>query len=398
MIFSDQSGFRALHSLLTSLLKCTNDWYINIDKGKHKAVVYIDLKKAFDTVDHDILLRKLNFCGLKGKELSWFHSYLTDRRQCCKVNGRISTTDSITCGVPQGSCLGPLLFLVYINDLPSCLKNSLVSMYADESVSEINQAVNADLEALKGWLEGNKLSLNVAKTDTMIIGSNGKLGKIDSVDSTTPQFKIGSEDIKLVKQVKYLGVQVDHQLKWTSQLALTTNKISRGIGMLRYAKQYLPLSTVKTMDKSLVEPYFRYCCPVWGNAGVSVIEKLQKLQNRAAKLVTSSPFNVTTLPVIRALQWPTVRELIDFESQKMVFRSLKGDAPSYMNDMFTRVNNSTARSLRNAEVNLQVAIVEISRGQKCFLYRGAKLWNSLGTEAKNSSTLRAFKRGGKMNT
>ena len=98
MIFSDQSGFRALHSVLTSLLKCTNDWYLNIDKGKYTALVYIDLKKAFDTVDHDILLRKLNFCGLKGKELGWFRSYLTDRRQCCNVNGQISATDSITCG------------------------------------------------------------------------------------------------------------------------------------------------------------------------------------------------------------------------------------------------------------------------------------------------------------
>ena len=162
--------------------------------------------------------------------------------------------------------------------------------------------------------------------------------------------------------------------------------------MLRYAKQYLPLSTVKTMYKSLVEPYFRYCCPVWGNAGVTVIEKLQKLQNRAAKLVTNSPFDATALPVIRALQWPTVRELIDFESQKMVFRSLKGDAPSYMKDMFTRVNNSTARSLRNAEVDLRLPLLKSAGGQKCFSYRGAKLWNSLGTDAKNSSTLRAFKR------
>ena len=110
-------------------------------------------------------------------------------------------------------------------------------------MSYLNQAVNADLEALKGWLEGNKLSLNVAKTDAMI-GSNGKLRKIDSVDSTKPHFKIGSEDIKLVKEVKYLGIQVDHQLKWTSQLALTTNKISRGIGMLPYAKQYSRVSEI----------------------------------------------------------------------------------------------------------------------------------------------------------
>ena len=113
---------------------------------------------------------------------------------------------------------------------------------------------------------------------------------------------------------------------------------------------------------------------------MTVIEKLQKLQNRAAKLVTNSQFDATALPVIRALQWPTVRELIDFESQKMVFRSLKGDAPSYMNDMFTRVNNSTARSLRNAEVYLRLPLLKSAGGQKCFSYRGAKLWNSLGTD------------------
>ena len=159
--------------------------------------------------------------------------------------------------------------------------------------------------------------------------------------------------------------------------------------MLRYAKQYLRISTVMTMYKSLVEPYFRYCCPVWGNAGVTVIEKLQKLQNRAAKNVTNSPFDATTLPVIRARQWPNVRELIEFESQKMVFRSLKGDAPSYM---FTRVNNSTARSLRNAALNVRVPLLKSAGGRKCFSYRGAKLWNSIGTEANNSSTLRVFKR------
>ena len=125
---------------------------------------------------------------------------------------------------------------------------------------------------------------------------------------------------------------------------------------------------------------------------MTVIEKLQKLQNRAAKLVTNSPFDATALPVIRALQWPTVRELIDFESQKMVFRSLKADAPSYMNDMFTRVNDPTARSLRNADVNLRLPLLKSAGGQRCFSYRGAKLWNSIDTEVKKSSTLRAFKK------
>ena len=161
---------------------------------------------------------------------------------------------------------------MYINDLPDCLEKSNVSMYADDtclyysfdSVDAMNQAINADLIALKGWLEGNKLSLNVAKTEAMIIGSNKKLRKIDTPDAPKPQFRIGSEDVKLVSDVKYLGVQVDEELKWTNHLTTVTKKISRGIGILRYAKQYLPPATIETMYRSLVEPYFRYCCPVWG--------------------------------------------------------------------------------------------------------------------------------------
>ena len=156
------------------------------------------------------MLAKLNFYGLEGKELNWFKSYLENRRQYCKVNGKVSKTEVVNCGVPQGSCLGPLLFLVYINDLPNCLEKSNVSMYADDtclyyssdSADAMNHAINADLTALKGWLEGNKLSLNVAKTEAMVIGSNKKLRKIDTPDAPKPQFKIGSEDVKLVSDVK----------------------------------------------------------------------------------------------------------------------------------------------------------------------------------------------------
>ena len=136
---------------------------------------------------------------------------------------------------------------------------SLTSLPKDNG--ELNSLI-----ALKGWLEGNKLSLNVAKTEAMIIGSNKKLCKIDTPDAPKPQFRIGSADVKLVSDVKYLGVQVDQELKWANHLTTVTKKISKGIGMLRCAKQYLPQGPIETMYKSLVEPYFRYCCPVWGNA------------------------------------------------------------------------------------------------------------------------------------
>ena len=144
------------------------------------------------------------------------------------------------------------------------------------------------------------------------------------------------------------------------------------------------------MYKSWVEPYFRYCCPVWGNAGVSIIGKLQKLQNRAAKLITNSPFDASPLPVIRALGLSTVREIIDFESARIVYKSQNGDAPSYMSDMFTTVNVFTTWSLRNSDYNLRFPFLRTTTGQRCFSYQGSKLWNDLSKKTKHKSTLKDF--------
>ena len=132
-LYSDQYGFRHLHSVISCLLRCTNDWYFNIDRGKYTAMIFIDLKKAFDTVDHKILLDKMHHYGIDGLEHLWFSSYLHNRRQCCKVNGVTSDTAEIDIGVPQGSCLGPLLFLLYINDLPFALRKAHATMYADNT-------------------------------------------------------------------------------------------------------------------------------------------------------------------------------------------------------------------------------------------------------------------------
>ena len=157
LLFLNQSGFRALHSAVTCLLNNTDDWYVNMDSGRYTANIFIDLKKAFDTVDHDILLAKLRKYGVDNLEFAWFSSYLTNRKQYCRVNGVSSKTEDIKCGVPQGSCLGPLLFLIYINDLPFSLKKGKVTMYADDTsisyssknMEDINQTLSSELGHLK---------------------------------------------------------------------------------------------------------------------------------------------------------------------------------------------------------------------------------------------------------
>ena len=174
---TDQSGFLRQHPTLTSPLKSTDDWYRELNLGKLVGLVFIDLRKAFDTVDHSILYQKLQHYDIRKRELSWFKSYLSNPKQFCRVSGTDSKVNDITIGVPQGSCLGPLLFLIYINYLPLAIKHSNTSMYADNTsicyhsheITRLNEAINNDLYKLEKWLEGNKLSLNLVKTRAMLI-------------------------------------------------------------------------------------------------------------------------------------------------------------------------------------------------------------------------------------
>ena len=164
-----QSGFRAIHSTVTALLEATDTWAYNIDRGKINAVVFLDLKKAFDTVDHKILLSKLSSYGIHGNAHQWFKSYLQNRTQVCSINGSLSESCSLSCGVPQGTILGPLLFLLYINDLPNCLSSCEPRMYADDTyltyagddADNIQLRLNQDLENVHNWLRANKLTLNM---------------------------------------------------------------------------------------------------------------------------------------------------------------------------------------------------------------------------------------------
>ena len=203
---------------LTSLLQATERWFKNVDNGYLNGVVLVDLSKAFDSVDHTILLNKLDLYGITGETREWFSSYLFQRSQCCMVNGVLSQSRYLTTGVPQGSTLDPLLFLTYINDLPNCLEFTTPSMYADdtqitveaETVADLENFLDKDMHNLSTWLSANKLSANASKTKFIVIASDHRLKQL----VCDPKIKISKELIKRVSKVKPLGVLLDENLTW----------------------------------------------------------------------------------------------------------------------------------------------------------------------------------------
>ena len=240
-----------------------------MDKGYFNGVIFLDLKKAFDCVDHSILIKKLELYGGRGNTLRWFQSYLTNRTQLCKIGRTLSQSRVIRCAVPQVSNLGPLLFLICINDLPNCLSSSTTSMFTDDttlttegkSIEDIRSHLNTNLESVHQWLLTNKLTLNKEETEYMIIGSRQRLPKVN----INPTISLGGTNIKRVKQSKTLGIIVDEQVLWKDQISDIVTKVSKGIGMLRRMKAYVPQKTLITIYKALILQHLDHCGLVWDN-------------------------------------------------------------------------------------------------------------------------------------
>ena len=194
------------------------------------------------------------------------------RRQFCRVNGKLSSMENISCAVPQGSCLGPRLFLLFINDMPYSLTEVKVNVYADDTslthsvvkLDNVTQVINSEIEKLKEWLQGNKLSLYIDKTTSMIIGTKRKL-TYENGENLLPNFTLEGKPIQHKNATKYIGVQIDDQLKWKDHISQVSSKVVGAIGYIKYARKFLPRETLRMLYLGLVEPHVRYCCSVWGS-------------------------------------------------------------------------------------------------------------------------------------
>ena len=397
LISKFQSGFRALHSTTTALLFATDNWLVNMDKGLINGVLYLDLRKAFDSVDHQILLNKLELYGVQGNSLALFDSYLKGRSQMCVVNGTISSPQMISHGVPQGSILGPLLFLLFINDLPNCLKHSTPGLFADDTnvtvadrdIYVIENLLNEDLEQMSKWLTSNKLSLNLTKTEFMLIGSLKRLKEIDR----NPDIRIADVSIQRVSHSKLVGVHIDEGLTWDQHVAHIIKKVLAALKAIRNVRDFVDIQTLIMIYKSLVEPYFVYCSAVWDSLGIGLAKRLQKLQNRAARIITRSDYTVRSADLLKELSWQTLSQKRISSKATMMYKILNGQAPEYLREKFSYVCQRHSHSLRNADVNLILPRPNTEYGKKCFSYSGAALWNCIPADVRKAQTLQTFKAG-----
>ena len=393
ILYSHQSGFRKGHSTDTCLINLMDYLHKSISEGEYVGMVLLDLQKAFDTVDHNILCDKLKLMGIGC--VDWFKSYLTNRKQIVFVNNAKSSSGIVTCGVPQGSILGPLLFLCYINDMPLSVKCKLY-LYADDSAllvrgkqpNLIAKSLSNNLNLCRSWLTDNKLSLHLGKTEAILFGTKRKLKNVDDF-----QVKCGDTIINNVKSVKYLGLTLDSDLSGES---IVSNILKKSGGRLKFLYRYsniLNMKARKTLCSALIQCYFDYSCSSW-YTGLSkgLKQKLQIMQNKMIrfilKLESRSHIGCNELEKLKMVN---VSNRVKQIKLNHVYKIWKGTGPEYMMEHFDKISDTELRNCTRASANNFFLPRVQGNCINSFFYSGIKNWNSLPAEIKQIDNESTFK-------
>ena len=328
-IYDLQFGFREKHSTNHALFSLTEMIRGALDDGNFACGIFIDLQKAFDTVDHHILLKKLEYYGIRGLANNWFRSYLTNRQQFVSINGFDSAKKCMKYGVPQGSVLGPLLFLIYINDLNKAIKFSKTHHFADDtnllfvgkSMKKVQKFVNIDLKLLCNWLKANRISLNASKTELIIFRDPRKKSNHDL------KIKINGKKLVPSKFVKYLGVLIDCHLNWHTHAIELRTKLSRAVGMLSKIRHYVNLETLRSIYYGIFSSLLMYGSQIWGQHNV-VIKKLQSLQNKALRIMNFSHRRTSALPIYKKMKILKLSDNIALQNFMYAHDSINGNLPN----------------------------------------------------------------------
>ena len=385
---SQQHGFRKKRSCETQLLELSDELTSNLAKGYQTDIVILDFAKAFDKVNHSLLVHKLAHYGITGRVNAWIQNFLKDRRQAVVVEGSKSEPTEVRSGVPQGSVLGPCLFLIYINDLPSYVQSN-TRLFADDTAvdrviksDEDRKALQQDLDSLARWEKQWDMEFHPGKCTVLSV-----------TRSRNPQpavYSLHGQELKQVQEAKYLGATIQNDGEWSRHIEETSKKANRTLGFLRRNLKIGSKQTKQRAYKQLVRPTLEYACPVWDPHKQVEIDLLEKTQRRAARFVTNRHRNTSSVTdMLSSLQWPTLRERRRQTRLTLMYKVLNEE---------TKVQNNleaaVARERRSRTHCRQLRRAPVTKKQyrdQSFFPATICDWNDLPPDVVQATSLASFK-------
>ena len=396
----DQSAYRKHHNTQTCLHRVVDDWLENVGDNLLTGVCLLDIKKCFDSINHELLLYKLDCYGIRENESRFFSSYLSNRKQAVKCKEIISNDKMITVGVPQGSVLGPILFMMFINDISQHIHLGTANLYADDCIiycsgvtfDDVQSNLQKCIDDVSLWYAGNKLVLNAEKSNSMLITSKYKHQNV--LNDKELEIIINDCKIRQVKNCEYLGITIEESLSWEDHINKLCSSLTRKVGMLSRLRKSTPQDIMKRIYMSTVQPCIDYAISIWGNTTNINLDKVQRIQNYAARVITSQfdYINVRGIEIVNALGWFNVRQRFYYFNVLLMFKCIHGLAPLYISNNVLMECEMVSRSLRSCEsMNIYVPYCENFYQSKTFATTAGKFWNNLPKVLQNICDITLFK-------
>ena len=388
-LHSNQFGFRTNHSTETANCYLIEKIKSMLDKGGVVGAVFLDLKKAFDTINHGILIGKLSTFNFSSDTTNWIQSYLTNRSQFVRIKTHQSDVVSLAAGVPQGSILGPLLFSMYVNDLPTVCPNSNTIMYADDSVifmhgnstARVADQLTDSLQHIKKWLNQNCLQLNVSKSVCMFFSKT-------KIHCPEPEVVVDGERLRVVSDFKYLGVLIDNNLTFKEHIKKVSKCVKFNLSNFRHIRSCMSTKAALMYMHSMILSHITYCLTTWSQASNTALKPLLSLYKKTLKVLDRKSNNYHHCHILLKYKLLNWENLIKYSHSCLMYKIIHGRAPPALNQFIKMVSTSTRSATRGDCV---IAFRKSSFSQSAFSIRAAREWNSIPTHIRNISNYASFK-------